>query len=254
MTINDNRRSLAGRALNRLRLMLAGRVAARRLRERARQVYGIDEAIDLADWFRHGAFDIRPWQARPEITALLERLREHRPHRILEIGSARGGTLFLFTRVAPDDALLVSVDLPGGPFGGAYDKAAAPLLRSFARARQRVELIRGDSRDLKTVERVRRVLAGEQLDFLFIDGDHSYDGVRADYETYSPFVREGGLIAFHDIVPGDPELVGGVPQFWAELKPGREIFEFVRDWDQGGLGIGVVVQNGSSTAEPVPSA
>lgn len=245
---------LARRAVRRLRLQLDGLVAARRLRRLARSLHSIDDAIDFADTFRHGSFDIRPWQARSEIYSLLELLQEERPRRVLEIGSARGGTLFLFSRVVADDALLVSVDLPYGPFGGSYDGAASPLLRSFARDRQRVELIRADSRSPETVARVRRLLAGGQLDFLFIDGDHSYDGVRMDYETYAPLVREGGLIAFHDIVPGDRAGVGGVPRFWAEVKNGREVSEYVRDWNQGGLGIGVLVQNGSSTADPDSSA
>ena len=34
------------------------------------------------------------------------------------------------------------------------------------------------------------------LDLLFIDGDHSYEGVRQDYKMYSKLVRDGGLIAF----------------------------------------------------------
>jgi cephalosporin hydroxylase len=34
--------------------------------------------------------------------------------------------------------------------------------------------------------------------FLFIDADHSYDGVKADFETWSPYVVPGGFIVFHD--------------------------------------------------------
>jgi hypothetical protein len=48
---------------------------------------------------------------------------------------------------------------------------------------------------------------------LFIDGDHTYEGVRRDFEMYSPLVRKGGIIAFHDIYPGPEESVGGVPKF-----------------------------------------
>ena len=61
---------------------------------------------------------------------------------------------------------------------------------------------------------------------------------------YSPLVRRGGLIAFHDIVPGPLECVGGVPRFWSEIKQKYsrdKIIEIVRDWRQGGYGIGVLV-------------
>jgi hypothetical protein len=53
-------------------------------------------------------------------------------------------------------------------------------------------------------------------------------------------VREGGIIAFHDIVPGPPENVGGVPEFWNQIKAKYEHLEIVRDWSQGGFGIGVL--------------
>jgi len=36
------------------------------------------------------------------------------------------------------------------------------------------------------------------LDLLFIDGDHSYEGVKADWETYKCFLKSGSVIVFHD--------------------------------------------------------
>jgi predicted O-methyltransferase YrrM len=57
---------------------------------------------------------------------------------------------------------------------------------------------------LKTLEEVKRILGGEKADFLFIDGDYTYEGVKRDL-MYSPLVREGGIIAFHDICPHPPE-------------------------------------------------
>jgi predicted O-methyltransferase YrrM len=40
-------------------------------------------------------------------------------------------------------------------------------------------------------------LMGE-VDFIFIDGDHSYDACKADIAAWAPFVKRGGVIAFHD--------------------------------------------------------
>jgi hypothetical protein len=59
---------------------------------------------------------------------------------------------------------------------------------------------------------------------------------------YSPLVRKGGIIALHDIVPGPPKNVGGVPQFWEEIKSQGEYkwLEIVKDWNRGGYGIGVI--------------
>lgn len=36
------------------------------------------------------------------------------------------------------------------------------------------------------------------LDVLFIDGDHSYDGVKADWESYKSFLKDGAIVIFHD--------------------------------------------------------
>ncbi|MEM1858754.1 MAG: class I SAM-dependent methyltransferase, partial [Desulfurococcaceae archaeon] len=158
----------------------------------------------------------------------------------LEIGTANGGTLFLFCQIAELDATIISIDLPGGPFGGGYPEWRVPLYKSFAKERQRVHLIRADSHDPKTLGIVKRILGDRKLDFLFIDGDHTYEGVKRDFEMYSPLVRKGGIIAFHDIVPGPSENVGGVPMFWSEIKRSFTYNEIVKDWRQGGYGIGVI--------------
>jgi MMP 1-O-methyltransferase len=47
------------------------------------------------------------------------------------------------------------------------------------------------------------------ISFLWIDGDHSYEGVKKDFDLWSPFVIEGGLIAFHDSTVSDVQKVVG---------------------------------------------
>ena len=59
---------------------------------------------------------------------------------------------------------------------------------------------------------------------------------------YSPLVRKGGVIAFHDVAPkGIPELTGGVPQFWKEISGNYPTHVFIKDMDQTGFGIGVLL-------------
>ena len=81
---------------------------------------------------------------------------------------------------------------------------------------------------------------GEKLDFLFIDGDHTYEGVKKDFEMYSPLVRNGGIIAFHDICPHPPEKKCEVSKFWNEIKQRYKCVEIVEDWRQNWAGIGVI--------------
>ncbi|MEM4488736.1 MAG: class I SAM-dependent methyltransferase [Desulfurococcaceae archaeon] len=111
---------------------------------------------------------------------------------------------------------------------------------SFAKERQRIHLIRADSHDPKTLEFVKRILGNGKLDFLFIDGDHTYEGVKRDFEMYSPLVRKGGIIAFHDIVEHPPETGCEVSRFWNEIKHSYNYLEIVKSWDQKWAGIGVI--------------
>jgi predicted O-methyltransferase YrrM len=215
--------------------------ARRALARRATKSGTIEGALDTAYAFEDWNV-IAPNQIRSEIGVLLALLAADPPRTVLEIGTARGGTLFLLSRVAAEDATLISVDLPySGPCGNAgYPPAVASLFASFARDGQVIELIQGDSHDDGTRARIDWILGGRPLDFLLIDGDHTEPGVRRDFEMYSPLVRRDGQIAFHDIVGGRPELSGGVPDFWQELKASRTTQEFVQDWEQGAFGIGVI--------------
>lgn len=201
------------------------------------------EAIEFLRGFRLGAVNFGIAQVESEIIRVCELVEREQAERVLEIGTNAGGTLFLFCRAARADAHLVSIDLPYQPaldhpngYLG-YPESERLVMRAFARRGQRVSLLQRDSHDPKTVEKVRRALDGP-IDFLFIDGDHSYEGVRADWELYSPLVRPGGLVAFHDVWPGIHS--GQVPEFWREVKVGREAMEFVGSEQQESFGIGVI--------------
>lgn len=178
-----------------------------------------------------------PIQMEEEIVALMDEIRALQPKVILEIGTHWGGTLHFWTRVAPDDATIISADLPGGKFGGGYSAWKAPLYRSFARAKQSLHLLRVDSHAPETLAAIKALLGERKVDFLFIDGDHTYEGVKQDWELYSPLVRPGGLVAFHDIAKSYDDTQ--VARFWNELKPSVDAHEFAFHPEKI-YGIGVV--------------
>ncbi len=72
----------------------------------------VEELVDFS--FNCFGGLIKPMQIKEEITELLKILSKRKPKVVLEIGTANGGTLFLFSRVVSDDATLISIDLPGG--------------------------------------------------------------------------------------------------------------------------------------------
>jgi predicted O-methyltransferase YrrM len=179
-------------------------------------------------------------QVPSELAALGEILAEQRPERALEIGTAHGGTLLLLTRLASPRATIVSVDLPGGRFGGGYGPRRRWFYQRFARSGQQLHLLQGDSHSPEMLDRTGTVFKGLSLDYLFIDGDHTYEGVRQDFELYSPLVRKGGVIAFHDIAEHPPAVGCEVARFWGEVKTRYRHSEFIEDTNQGWAGIGVL--------------
>jgi predicted O-methyltransferase YrrM len=190
--------------------------------------------------------NIKPVQVREEITELLEMVAINKPKFVLEIGTAGGGTLFLLSRVASPDASIISLDLLSGVFGGGYPSQKIPFFRTFATQDQKMYFVRENSHLLQTFHSVEGILKGHKLDFLLIDGDHTYNGVKKDFEMYSKLVKKGGMIAFHDIVPGNFDSVGGVPRYWNEIKPVHSSYEIVEDWNQDGYGIGILYIDRSS--------
>lgn len=187
------------------------------------------------------AFDIGMTQQWSEIQSLATLVRELRPERVLEIGTSGGGTFYLWTRLVGEEATLISVDLP--PAWALDDPEEAlkrDLFQSFRRGRQALHFVRRDSHLAETRTEVLAILAGTPVDFLFIDGDHSYEGVRRDFLDYGPLVRPGGLVAFHDIRSHSAGLGGEVPRFWAEIREDYQGVELVEDRQQDGFGIGVI--------------
>jgi len=102
------------------------------------------------------------------------------------------------------------------------------------------KLIVGDSTALPILDAVMTATRSTpeipNIDFLFIDGNHLEDFVRFDWKMYSRLVREGGVIAFHDVWLKDHELVG-VYKVWDTLKLAHNYQEI---HFEGGTGVGVI--------------
>ena len=189
-------------------------------------------------------FEMQPiiYQIRSEILSLVKQIKKLSPKRVLEIGGRPGGALAIFAQASAKNAKILSLDIK-------YSPARMKVLSSLAKPQQNIKCMRADSHSQATKKKNLKWLGQEKLDFLFIDGDHTFEGVAKDYKMYAPLVRKDGIIAFHDIVPDNKtrygkktdHYTGGVPLFWAKLKKEHlKAIEFIEDTDQDGFGIGLI--------------
>jgi len=120
---------------------------------------------------------------------------------IVEIGSANGVSTnsFLYglhdRAKSPKRTILYSIDINDCSETADVDNDI----------KDRWKFIRGDS--------TKMIWDKGQIDILLIDGDHSYEAVKADYKNFEPFVRRGGMILLHDVLWEDK----GVKRFYEEL-------------------------------------
>jgi predicted O-methyltransferase YrrM len=127
--------------------------------------------------------------------------REIKAQEVLEIGlGMANSTLAFLLALRETGGRLTTVDI-------------APMLEAIARIetvglKGHWRLVQGASRDVRG-----RFPPDFHLDILFIDGNHSYNQCKSDYKLYSPLVREGGYIIFHDSA-----TIAGVMKLTNELK------------------------------------
>jgi predicted O-methyltransferase YrrM len=217
-----------------LRIPFSRFLAFRRLRQYHAAPRSLEETVDWAMRFgRYGYLTIHTLQQRTEILALARAVAALKPRNILEIGTARGGTLLIWSSLASHK--VISCDLVHRP-------AQKPLLEALPPPGStcQVKLLTGNSHAADFKQRAARELGGEKVDFLFIDGDHTESGVAQDYDDYREFVRPGGIIAFHDILENQPFPDNQVYHFWKRIRQNQTIEEFVNDPKQCGFGIGII--------------
>ncbi|HET8673052.1 MAG TPA: class I SAM-dependent methyltransferase [Thermoleophilaceae bacterium] len=120
---------------------------------------------------------------------------------VVEIGVYEGSSALVLVQAMPPGSRLHLIDpfvdesgwaLPAG--WGATERATRRVVARAAAPREapRVEWHVERSQDVG-----RRWDRGE-VDFVFIDGDHSPEAVREDWDVWHPHVKSGGHVAFHD--------------------------------------------------------
>lgn len=112
---------------------------------------------------------------------------------ILEIGRRHGGSTVLLINASAGRPV-TSIDL-----APAHNEACEAAFQEIAASDPtRIELVVGDS---------RKPMSGRTWGFMFVDGDHTYEGVKADVCAHWNELREtdgvAASVVFHDAVPND---------------------------------------------------
>lgn len=162
-----------------------------------------------------------PWELR-QLMLLVDDLR---PQSILEVGAMYGGTLWHWLVHSPK-VVVVDDEMRNAD---EWDEWAM-------HAESELYLLQGSSHDSDLIAKAQEL---GPYDFAFIDGDHSYAAVRADWENFGPLAS---VVAFHDILPRPGY---GVSELWASLKAdGAQWVEICHNatlpGNEGPTGIGVL--------------
>jgi cephalosporin hydroxylase len=192
-------------------------------------------------------FAVQGWgalQKVEEFAPLLSLLDEYKPRTILEIGVGNCGSTWAFSKLDSVETI-ICIDLANGNWGGNPQDTTASRLQQIANySKAKVHFISGNSQNSECLAEVKKLIGNTSIDFLFIDGDHSYNGVKTDFLTYSPLVSKPGLIGFHDIAEHAPETGCEVEKFWKEIKasgiPESEYSEFILPTEPSWGGVGII--------------
>jgi hypothetical protein len=165
----------------------------------------------MADYCSHPVLmkDRQILQVYEELVNLAFWVRGFAPNNILEVGTV-GSTFLLLSRLSTGKKASVDV------------RDIRPKLHNFMFGQDWC-FFQGDS---QTPEMRAAVSAYcESYDLIFIDGDHTYEGVKRDFENYRGLLSERGVILFHDVDPDHvfKTTVGGeVWRFWQDLDEGTK--------------------------------
>lgn len=149
---------------------------------------------------------MRDQESTKGLLDLIKELGDNSNKTMIEIGSFVGESTVLFAQSFKE---VIAID----PFLEGYDDLdPTSYLFEFKNVYQTYLDRTGDYKNIKTIVSTSNdavsKLEGSKYDFVYIDGLHTYEGVKTDITNYLPLVKEGGVIGGHDYTNQIEHLVG----------------------------------------------
>jgi len=161
---------------------------------------------------------IRLVQHEDEFYELFKKVHALQPKVYVQIGSFQGACEIVLSRACEEHAVIISID---NETAGRTGESRIPALQmsssKLCANGFRAFVIQGNSEHKDTIQGIKNLLIGLEIDFLYIDGGHSFDQSLSDFNNYKGFVREDGLIAIHDINENCGKDVS-TPMVWRLIK------------------------------------
>lgn len=159
-----------------------------------------------------------------------------RPAIVVELGTHHGTSFLAFCQIVEQKAIpakVFAVDTwEGDHQAGAYGNEVYMALRDYQQRNYA-----GQSEMLRmTFDDALAYFDDGSVDLLHIDGLHTYEAVRHDFETWLPKVSSRGVVIFHDTCVRGGDF--GVWKFWAEIRGQYPSFEFTHTHGLGVLMVG----------------
>jgi hypothetical protein len=184
---------------------------------------------------------ISPWSGHRYF--VYDLIRNIKPVSIVELGVHRGTSFFSMCQAIKDSGYIPetisAIDTwKGDEHSYLYDESVYVdflKIQKLYYSNLPIKPIR------KTFDEALLLFEDDSIDLLHIDGFHTYDAVRHDFETWFSKVKNGGVILFHDIFEYQKDF--GVHELWEELKMKHKSISFTHSH-----GLGVLVKGDSQYA------
>lgn len=157
-----------------------------------------------------------------------------KPKTVVELGTHYGVSFFAFCEAAEayaHDCFVYAVDSwEGDAQSGKYGRDVLSTVKNhwLKNHKKNSRLIKGKFED------ALEYFGDGKIDLLHIDGFHTYDAVKNDFETWRRKLSKTAIILFHDINVRENNF--GVWRFWEELKETKD-YKFIELLNGHGLGI-----------------